>query len=168
MPPSMSMMAPPMTTPNPMASMGPPGMPGPMGPPMTTPLVDPMASQMPPPMMHPMTTPLADPMASQMRPPGGYPGAMGPPPMMPPPPDPMESEAPRLWESQGPPRTTPLVDPAGPLPSDIFQSAAAVPTQLYSTGTFPTSENGFASAASVTMEPGPSKPSLWNSTTEGA
>merc|ERR1719486_903378 len=65
------------------------------------------------------TTPL-DPMSSSM------------PPLMPPPADPMESEAPRLWESQGPPRTTPLVDPAGPLPSDIFQSAAAVPTQLYS------------------------------------
>merc|ERR1719324_1357197 len=76
------------------------------------------------------------------------------------------SSAPNPYASM-PPGTTPL-DPAGPLPSDIFQSAAAVPTQYYSTGTFPTSENGFASAASVTMEPGPSKPSLWNSTTEGA
>merc|ERR1719183_2818626 len=119
----------------------PPMMPS-SGPMPTTPL-DPMSSSMPP-TMHPMTTPLADPMASQMRPPGGYPGAMGPPPMMPPPADPMESEAPRLWESQGPPRTTPLVDPAGPLPSDIFQSAAAVPTQLYSSGTFPAA--GFQSA----------------------
>lgn len=101
-------------------------------------------------------------MASQMRPPGGYPGAMGPPPMMPPPADPMESEAPRLWESQGPPRTTPLVDPAGPLPSDIFQSAAAVPTQLYSSGTFPAA--GFQSAASMAPPASPDgRPSLWKS-----
>merc|ERR1719313_2401162 len=101
-------------------------------------------------------------MASQMRPPGGYPGATGPPPMMPPPADPMESEAPRLWESQGPPRTTPLVDPAGPLPSDIFQSAAAVPTQLYSSGTFPAA--GFQSAASMAPPASPDgKPSLWKS-----
>merc|ERR1719262_1948132 len=144
MPPMMPSSGPMPTTPlDPMSSSMPPSM-SMMGPPMTTPLVDPMASQMPPPMMHPMTTPLADPMASQMRPPG----------------DPMESEAPRLWESQGPPRTTPLVDPAGPLPSDIFQSAAAVPTQLYSSGTFPAV--GFQSAASMAPPASPDgKPSLW-------
>merc|ERR1719355_366128 len=92
----------------------------------------PMAPALPPSAMTSFAAPMAPPMAPMMTPPRA---------------DPMESEAPRLWESQGPPRTTPLVDPAGPLPSDIFQSAAAVPTQLYSSGTFPAA--GFQSAASM-------------------
>merc|ERR1719506_236510 len=102
--------------------------------------------------MPPRTTPLADPMAFM-------------PPRTTPLLDPMASM---------PPMTTPL-DPAGPLPSDIFTSAAALPTQLYSAGTFPASgtgpPGGFESAASMgtpaAVQQLPEKPSLWTSQPAG-